>query len=1215
MEVRFGQSPCVPRASFPCLAFSSFNTGKMPVISGIVAALTLIVFATIAMGAEAAKTKAPVPFNSVRPIFIKHCISCHDAKEAEGKLVMETFASLMKGGEDGAVIVPGKASESPLIAQVSYEDKPFMPPPKKGERLSAQEVALLRSWVDSGAKGPPPGEDVAMVRTLPKVAPVTAPRRAVYALAYEPKQKLIAAAVLNEVELRSSVTQALVARLGGQKGHVNAVCFSADGTKLIAGAGEPGVSGEISIWNVADGKLIKRFNGHKDAIYSVAISADGKTLASGSYDQKIILWNVSDAKMLRTLEGHNGAVFDVAFRADGKVLASASADRTVKLWEVASGKRLDTRSEPTKEQQTLAFSADGTKLYAAGGDNRVRVWKISASAAEGTNSLLTAQFAHEGSILRLALSADGKTLATSADDKTVKIWDADKIELKRAIEGQSDWPTGLAAVDSKSVCVGRLDGSIEFLEIATGKKVLPPKPELTDMMPRGVQRGHAARVKLLGKDIAAANSVKIAATDKVKARLIGGELGNSGVLWVEIEAAADVPVGAFDLTASNAGGMSAAAKIIVDELPQVEEAPPGSVAVATSLPVTFGGKLAERGEEDRFAFDGKRGERIVLDMGAKRFGSKADAVVTLVGPVLPSGALPGVLGMASDDLGEGDALLVRDLPSDGRYEVRVKDLMGAASALHYYRMSVGAFAYVSNVFPLAVSPSKESEVRLVGYNLPAGASVKVKAPASGEVGVPIDLSKYRARRAFSVLVGADAEATEAEPNDSPKDATAISLGVGVSGRFDEKPSGDVDLYKFHAKAGQRLVIETQANRRGSAADTRVEVLWPNGKPVERVQLRAVRDSYITFRGFDANAGGARLNHWEEMELNQYLYMQGEVVKLFLYPRGPDSEFNFYAMGGRRRNYFDTSPTAHALEEKCYIVEPHAPGEKMSDNGLPVFKLDYANDDDELHQLGTDSRLMFAAPADGDYLVRVTETRAFGGERFIYRLMVREAKPDFSVAIEGLNPVIARGSGRNFTVRVNRIDGFDGAVTVEFPNLFPFMFSDSMTVEAGHVEAQGTIFLPPNWPTTYPVPSLPVPLMATSFAMVDGKKISKSLGEIARLSIGAPAPTTVELAPIDPKAEEIIIHPGQRAMAWLRVKRGTLKGPMTFEVENLPHGVIVADIGLNGVLIPDGQEERQIFLQCAPWVSPQVRACHAKALQGDGPTSAPVMLHVAGGMEH
>src|SRR5205814_6956558 len=101
-----------------------------------------------------------------------------------------------------------------------------------------------------------------------------------------------------------------------------------------------------------------------------------------------------------------------------------------------------------------------------------------------------------------------------------------------------------------------------------------------------------------------------------------------------------------------------------------------------------------------------------------------------------------------------------------------------------------------------------------------------------------------------------------------------------------------------------------------------------------------------------------------------------------------------------------------------------------------------------------------------------------------------------------------------------------------------------------------------------------------------------------------------LAPIDSKQTSITLAPGQRVPAILRLTRNGFKGPVSFEVDNLPHGVIVSDIGLSGVLIPDGQEERQIFLQCAPWVSPQYRLCHARALQGDGTVSPPIMLNIA-----
>src|SRR5260221_10492217 len=76
-----------------------------------------------------ADDKPPVPYKQVQPIFAKHCLSCHDAKEAEGKLIIETYASLIKGGEDGPPIIPGQADESPLIPQVAHKEKPYMTAP------------------------------------------------------------------------------------------------------------------------------------------------------------------------------------------------------------------------------------------------------------------------------------------------------------------------------------------------------------------------------------------------------------------------------------------------------------------------------------------------------------------------------------------------------------------------------------------------------------------------------------------------------------------------------------------------------------------------------------------------------------------------------------------------------------------------------------------------------------------------------------------------------------------------------------------------------------------------------------------------------------------------------------------------------------------------------------------------------------------------------
>src|SRR5687767_7707232 len=54
-------------------------------------------------------------YSEVDSIFSKHCLDCHEAKEPEGKLVLESFDTLMKGGESGATVVRGKSAESLLV--------------------------------------------------------------------------------------------------------------------------------------------------------------------------------------------------------------------------------------------------------------------------------------------------------------------------------------------------------------------------------------------------------------------------------------------------------------------------------------------------------------------------------------------------------------------------------------------------------------------------------------------------------------------------------------------------------------------------------------------------------------------------------------------------------------------------------------------------------------------------------------------------------------------------------------------------------------------------------------------------------------------------------------------------------------------------------------------------------------------------------------------
>jgi hypothetical protein len=364
----------------------------------------------------------------------------------------------------------------------------------------------------------------------------------------------------------------------------------------------------------------------------------------------------------------------------------------------------------------------------------------------------------------------------------------------------------------------------------------------------------------------------------------------------------------------------------------------------------------------------------------------------------------------------------------------------------------------------------------------------------------------------------------------------------------------------------------------------------------------------------------RIDNWQEMQLDQYLYLQGEVCRLFRAPQGPDSEFVFYSSAGKRRDYFDTSATDHALDEPCYIVEPHPPGEKLQPNGLPVFPLYYANDDDGDRELGADSRLHFTVPASGSYLVRVTDNRGRNGPRFFYRLIVREARPDFTVTLNGGSPTVSPGTGREFSLTANRIDNFDDEIRVDITGAPPgFRITTPLVIQAGNSEAKGTINCDTNAMT--PKADDMAKIKVTATAIVDGKAVVKSVNSFDKIALGGAATLFVECEPYDAKEtnfvmravaekpQEITLAPGGSVPAWIKVQRHGHDDLITFTGENLPHGVIIDNIGLNGVLIPKDESRRQIFLGCEKWVPDTDRLFYIKAAQAGDPASLPVLMHV------
>jgi mono/diheme cytochrome c family protein len=112
------------------------------------------------------RAAAPVDYQrDIQPILAKNCVSCHGADKQKGALRLDTVAAALRGGDAGPAIVPGKSAASPLFQSVTGGGDVRRMPPKS--KLTAAEIALLKTWIDAGAKAPA-GEKAAPVAAANK---------------------------------------------------------------------------------------------------------------------------------------------------------------------------------------------------------------------------------------------------------------------------------------------------------------------------------------------------------------------------------------------------------------------------------------------------------------------------------------------------------------------------------------------------------------------------------------------------------------------------------------------------------------------------------------------------------------------------------------------------------------------------------------------------------------------------------------------------------------------------------------------------------------------------------------------------------------------------------------------------------------------------------------------------------------------------------------
>jgi hypothetical protein len=463
--------------------------------------------------------------------------------------------------------------------------------------------------------------------------------------------------------------------------------------------------------------------------------------------------------------------------------------------------------------------------------------------------------------------------------------------------------------------------------------------------------------------------------------------------------------------------------------------------------------------------------------------------------------------------------------------------------------------------------------------------------------------------------------TVAEADQGPRSVGTpqiLSPPVKLTGTLksqDQAQGGD--WYAIDSKKGQRWILEIFAERDKSPLDSLLEITDQNANPILRTRLQALRESYFTFRGKDSSTiDDFRLHRWEDMQLNEWLYAGGEVVRLWLYPRGPDSGYKVYPGFGNRYTYFGTSPIAHALNEPAWIVRELESGQAPLSNGLPVFPIYYTNDDDPSRRGGKDSLIEFISPEDGRYFIRIRDTRGLSGDDFIYSLSIRQPNPRFVFRLDTNEVTLRPEVGTEFVVSADRFDGLDGDIQIGFEQVPEgVQVIEPLTIEKGQLKAIGQIRPIANDFAEIPK-EFEITLVAKS--RVAGQEVVAIERPKIKVKVNQTPTMKLKLVGKDdpqdaPALSSLNIRPGQTVSAKLVIERGQLAGDIAFGGDdsgrNLPHGCFVDNIGLNGLLIPAGQSTREVFITAAPIVQPQRRVFHLRGNVDGNPTSLPIELIV------
>jgi WD40 repeat protein len=430
---------------------------------------------------------------------------------------------------------------------------------------------------------------------------------------------------------------------------VYSVGFSPDGKLLASG----GADRAVKVWDVATGTRLYTLGESTDWVYAVAWHPDGKHLAAAGVDRSIRVWEASAAggKVVQSVFAHAAPVTRLAYGADGSSLYSLSEDRTAKAWTTATMQERTVYPKQPDTPLALAVRRDGKQLALGRYDGAVVLLDEATGKVRGEPLPVKPK------------PPEPKKLAPAAP--------ADPFRPVEEVEPNDSPTTGQRVVLPVSVH-GRIDraGDVDYyrfdakaghevgvqaLTAAVGSK-LDPVLVLTDaagnvlaettngllgyvcrrpgtyalgIRDREYRGGPDMAYRLHIGDLPVVTSVfplGLQHGTETDIRLQGVNLGE--MKSVRVKAPADAAVGSrLPVTFTTPRGAALGnPTVIVGEFREARASQP---AVVTP-PYTANGHIAEPGANETWAFAARKGQRLILEVNARRLGSPLDSVIDVL---------------------------------------------------------------------------------------------------------------------------------------------------------------------------------------------------------------------------------------------------------------------------------------------------------------------------------------------------------------------------------------------------------------------------------------------------------------------------------------------------------------------------------------------------------------------------------------------------------